>query len=307
MATKYYQNGRLQTAVAVSLVKSEIKDSWGSWSISPSETVKANTRLDRIFQTVNRQSYMCGPKGQVCYEAADGSLFTIDFDCPTSAPNICNVSVGQASPWKIVGSVPPDGIDDINYDCTITQKKYDEIIDVPVLVKDIIDAPKCDMLSAEEILGLASERDRVRLQDVFMIGSLPAEAKLWCARSPLFLTAQGKAALSRSFVQKIIGEQHEKATARSSLLEAALIWNDNMAQGEYSASKIESLHADFAKELAGNSKSRGNELLCMVQSLLNPDFQAGWTSVVNLYVKRNMTEGLRERQQKVIDFIQRNL
>ena len=306
MATNYYQNGRLQTAVTVNLVDSAITDDWGSWSIHPSETVKANTQLERIFQTVNRQSYMCGPEGRVRYEAADGSVFTICFDCPTSAPNKCNVSVGEGSPWKITGHVPSSGIDDINYDCTITQKHYQEIIDVPVFVKDIIDAPKCGLVSEEEILGLASGRDRVRLRDVFIIESLPLEAKLWCARSPLFLTAQGKAALSRAFVQEIMGEQRENPAAGGPLLEAALLCNDRMAQGEYSASKIESLHADFTKELAGSGRSRGNELLCMVQSLLNPDFQAGWTSIVNLYVKRNMTEGLRERQQKVIDFIQRS-
>lgn len=124
MAINYYQNGRLKTAVAVNLVDCAITDDWGSWSIQPSETVKVNTQLERIFQTVNRQSYMCGPEGRVRYEAADGSVFTICFDCPTSAPNKCNVSVGEGSPWKITGHVPSSGIDDINYDCTITQKSY---------------------------------------------------------------------------------------------------------------------------------------------------------------------------------------
>ncbi len=306
MAIDRYQTGRLMTAVKVNLTYKNILDSWGSWYKEPMQEVDAGIGLNIIFECVNRASYACGPRGIVKYKSQDGSEFTIEFDCPTSSPNICNVSVSAGSPWTITGDVPAHGVD-IDYTCKIFQKAYNAVIDVPVSVIDILNAPKCNMIPESKIVEYADGREKVCLKDVFEIKDLPPEAKLWCAGNPLFLTDQGKAALSRRFVQEIVSEYQTDSFNVQRLIDDALIFNDNVARGEFSQSKRESVCGALADKRRENISEAESEILSMIYSLLTPNLSEGWSLLQHLYVKRYVAEGLSERQKTMLAFIEKNL
>ncbi len=303
MAIDYKQYGRMKTSVVINLASAKLLDSYGSWETYPSEKVEVNSDSVTIFSCVNKGSLMCGPKGEVVYEAADGSRFTIAFDCPTSSPNVCNVSVSDASPWQIKGTVPPSGIDGIYYSCTITQKDYNAVIDVPVSSVAIINEPKCNLVSMVNILKHINDREYVKLKDVFAVDELPLEAKLWCAKSNLFLTPQSKSSLLRSYAKELFEELLVDDEKSKMLLDEAINFNIDLSQGEISEKKKELLQdkLNSCNDIA--YESNNVKLLDIIHILLEIDLSYAWSRLVSMHTERSNKTEFKKRQENLISFI----
>lgn len=303
MAIDYVQYGSMETVVTINLKSAELLDGNGSWKSYPVEKVNVNASAETIFACINKGSLMCGPKGKVQYETADGSVFTINFDCPTSSPNVCNVEVSEASPWKIKGTVPKSGINNIYYSCIITQKDYNAVIDVPVSSVDIINEPKCNLVPVETILKCINGREYLKLKDIFAIDELPLEAKLWCAKSNLFLTPQSKSSLLRSYAKELFSQQLIDDEKSKLLLSEVINFNIDLSQGEISEKKKDLLK-DNLNACNDIAYERNNvKLIDIMHILLETDLSYAWSWLVSIHTERQNKTEFKMRQENLVSFI----
>lgn len=309
MAIDYYQTGKIKTVVKLNLTEMTLNTTGGHWKSTPLETVSGDSKEHDIFKCINKDSNISGPEGTVAYESSDGSRFTLHFDCPWNASNVCNAKVSENSPYKISGNVPPSGAD-ITYSWTITQKNFNQFLDPPVLSQDLISAPKCNLVPFDKILTYINGREFICLKDVFAIKELPHKAKIWCAKHPLFLTPQTKAILTRTLVEKNAAAAVD-AYGISDLTEAALMLNRNISQGELSQNKRENLHYQFQEvipvTLSARTAKLDDMLLCVIQALLNEDLAVGWAAAADAFLNEVNPNGMEERAEKLIRMIEERL
>jgi hypothetical protein len=307
MAVDYFQSGQIKTVVTVNLTGQRLNTSGGSWDVRPSAVVWSNASYVQAFKTVNVGSSICGPEGMVQYEAADGSVFTMEFDCPVSSKNVCNGTVSGGSPYKIESDVPRTGAD-IEYKWNISQKSYLDFVDAPIFSVDLIRSEKCDLVPTERVLKFIDNRTCLYLKDVFAIDELPAQAKIWCAVHDLFLTPQSKAILLRDLAQKAAGEFTSNFRNFSGVFDDALSYNLKVSAGTLSDIERERLRGALnACDTAADGVHRDTELLTVKEALLNHNLSEGWKTAVNAYISVERKEGAKERRDAVITLIKERL
>lgn len=305
MAIDYFQTGNLSTVTRLNLVGTELSTTGGSWKSTPVETVSGDGETKEIFKCVNKDSNISGPEGTVTYESADGSIFKLHFDCPWNHANVCDATVSEHSPFKISASVPAHGAD-ITYSWTITQKSYDQVLDLPVSSAEFIAAPKCDLVPFHKILEYIDGRETICLKDVFAVKELPVRAKIWCATHSLFLTSQSKAVFTRELAKRA-ADQINGVHEIDGLVEEALAYNEKLSQedicrsqGAALADRMQSL---IVPAMSADSMMQENVLLCVIQALTNEDLSAGFKAAVAAYVNDRNQNGLEDRTAEVAAII----
>lgn len=261
-----------------------------------------------FFQCINAGSLICGPKGHLEYEASDGSLFKLDFDCPIAKANYCGASVSENSPFQIKGDVAERGAD-ITYVWLITQKHHNEFVDMPVSTIDLLNAEKCNLLSLEQILKYIDNREYVRLKDVFEIKDMPVDAKLWCIKNNLFLTAQTKAIITRALADKI--KDKFAANDATGLYDRAYEYNLSISQNVYGLPQGQELHSEVRNYLRNNINDTDgiseDISMAIIDALCNENLSKGCSNAIDLYTMSKEKNVTIQRKQEIISIVEKLL
>lgn len=305
MAIDYFQTGNMNTVTKLNLTGTKLSTTGGSWKSKPVDTVQGDGQRHDIFKCVNEASNISGPEGTVTYESADGSVFTLHFDCPWNHSNVCDATVSEHSPFKISAGVPAHGAD-ITYSWTITQKDFKQLLDLPVSSVDFIAAPKCDLVPFRKILEYIDGRETICLKDVFAVEELPNKAKIWCATHSLFLTSQSKAILTRELAKRVANKINGVHRI-DGLVEEALAYNEKLSQGDICRGQGDELTARMQSlivpALSAEPMKQENVLLCVIQALVIEDLSAGFKAAVAAYVNNANQNGLEDRTAEVAAII----
>ena len=302
MSIDYYQKGKMKTVVTLNLIGESLNTSGGRYTMRPLEKVTVSDTHKDIFQCTNCGSSICGPEGHVEYESSDGSVFKLDFDCPVTKDNYCSGSVSKNSPFKISSSVQAGGAD-IDYTWTITQKDFNNFIDMPVSSIDLLNAEKCKLLSVGKILEYINNREFVCMKDVLAIKDMPMDAKLWCIKNDLFFTSQTKAIITRAIADKV--KDQFAANEVSGLFEQAYEHNIIISQGIHADNQGKELRSDirsFLRSNVFNKNGVGADMsLAVVDALCDENLAKGCSNAIDLYVASDDSD---KRKQEIVSIIE---
>jgi hypothetical protein len=302
MSTTYVQTGKLKTVIAVTNSGAHLGH--GNWKSYPVSSVPKNTDYTQIFLGDNEGSSTICTDGYVVYVAADGSKFTLSWNCTMSGKNEISFSADPlVGPWEH-GEVYATGGFNSSYYWEIAQKAG-TFIDAPVFAEDILKAERCHKTSQAEVEKYIDGRKCIYLRDCFENGRMRTHEKIWCVISPLFLTPISKSVLLRELAEHAVGKMGTKSMG--GLTDKLLSYNQGISEGKYSIAEATELRVGLQNVLTAEENADNNSLIGVASSLLTTDLEKGWREGVQSYLSTQDEEELIKRQNKLLDLVEAHL
>jgi len=298
----YVVTAELNTVVALKYSGSGLD--WGKWIVQPSGQVAVGT--SEIFQACNRDGSTANPHGWVTYLADDGTEFRFEFADPLWWQNTCTSSMTNVhGPYYLPKPEYPASGD--TWTVTYYISTMTDFCDLPVDSEHVIRAWKCSEYGEDRVRGMFGEHKVVHLSGV-LNADIPAEAKLWCVMSPLFLTPVSKAILIRDLAQFAVADLTRVDAISPSLLDSALLANHEFQQGSIGVNRLQSLRRLLEERAQSvSADQRDMQIVGLVATLTEKDPVNGWIHAVSSYLSGAEGAEMTRRIAEVLRIVQARL